>query len=127
MTTGLSPAASFTSALLNDPKLNLSVTTKTNSYTPSSSDISDNGKLVVMNVGSANNFNVPTNASNPYVIGTQIHILQRGSGQTTIAAVDGGTTTVNGTPGLKLRAQWSLATLIKIDTDVWVLIGDTSA
>ena len=37
------------------------------------------------------------------------------------------TVTVNGTPGLKLRAQWSAATLVKRDTNTWVLIGDTSA
>jgi hypothetical protein len=32
--------------------------------------------------------------------------------------------TVNATPGLKLRAQWSSATLIKRGTDTWVAIGD---
>ncbi len=31
--------------------------------------------------------------------------------------------TVNGT-GTKLRAQWSAATLVKLGTDSWTLIGD---
>ena len=38
-----------------------------------------------------------------------------------------GGVTINATPGLKLRAQWSSATLIKRATDTWVLIGDLSA
>ena len=38
-----------------------------------------------------------------------------------------GGVTINATPGLKLRAQWSYATLIKRATDTWVLVGDLSA
>ena len=47
-----------------------------------------------------------------------------------VAAVDVAATagvTINATPGLKLRAQWSSATLIKRATDTWVLVGDLSA
>jgi hypothetical protein len=95
---------------------------ETASYTLALSDAS---KVVEMNVGSANNLTVPTNGSIPFETGTQITILQTGSGQTTIVASGG--VTVNGTPGLKLRAQWSSATLIKRATDTWVAIGDLSA
>jgi hypothetical protein len=35
--------------------------------------------------------------------------------------------TVNGTPGLKLRTQYSTATLIQTATDNWLLAGDISA
>lgn len=55
--------------------------------------------------------------------GDQIMILQAGAGQVTIA---GNGATINGTPGLKLRAQWSSATLIKRGTNLWVLVGDTA-
>ena len=34
--------------------------------------------------------------------------------------------TVNGTPGLKLRTQWSVASLVKRGTDSWVLFGDVT-
>jgi hypothetical protein len=95
---------------------------ETASYTLALSDAS---KVVEMNVGSANNLTVPTNGLVPFETGTQITILQTGSGQTTIVASGG--VTVNGTPGLKLRAQWSSATLIKRATDTWVAIGDLSA
>lgn len=87
--------------------------------------LSDKNKLVEMNVGSANNLTVPLNNTAAFPVGSQIHILQTGSGQTTVVPTGG--VTVNATPGLKLRTQWSSATLIKRGTDTWVLIGDLSA
>jgi hypothetical protein len=77
-------------------------------------------------VATANTLSIPTDATFNFAIGTQINILQIGAGQTTIAAVTPGTTTVNGT-GLKLRAQWSMATCIKRAADLWVVIGDVVA
>jgi hypothetical protein len=82
----------------------------------------DRGKLVEMNVGSANTITVPTNASVAFPTGTQIDILQVGSGKTTIQGAGG--VTVNATPGLAIRAQWGGATLIKRGENTWVLIGD---
>jgi hypothetical protein len=35
--------------------------------------------------------------------------------------------TIRSTPGTYLRAQYSSATLTKINTDEWVIVGDTSA
>jgi hypothetical protein len=87
--------------------------------------LGDKGKLVEMNVATANNLTVPLNSSVAYPTGTQINILQTGAGQTTVVATGG--VTINATPGLKLRAQWSSATLIKRATDTWVLVGDISA
>ena len=87
--------------------------------------LSDADKLVELNVGGANNLTVPLNSSVAYSVGTQINILQTGAAQTTIVATGG--VTINATPGLKLRAQWSSATLIKRATDTWVAIGDLVA
>ena len=87
--------------------------------------LSDKGKLVEMSNASANNLTVPLNSSVAYPTGTQINILQTGAGQTTVVATGG--VTINASPGLKLRAQWSAATLIKRATDTWVLVGDLSA
>jgi hypothetical protein len=84
--------------------------------------LSDKAKVVEMGVGSANNLTVPTNASVAFPVGTQIHIVQTGSGQTTVVAPSGGT--VNTATTLKLRAQWSAATLIKRAENTWVLVGD---
>ena len=87
--------------------------------------LTDKDKLVELNNGSSISLLVPTN-SVAFPIGSQINILQTGVGQVTIAAASPGTTTINGTPGLKLRARWSSVTLIKRATESWVVIGDLS-
>jgi hypothetical protein len=86
--------------------------------------ISDAGKMIEMSSGF---FQIPTDASVNFPIGTQITVLQTTSSQITIQAVTPLTTTVNGTPGLKLRTQWSSATLVKRAANLWVAIGDLSA
>ena len=83
---------------------------------------SDRGKLVEMSGSSANTLTVPLHSTIAYPLGTQIDILQVGTGQTTVAGAAG--VTINGTPGLKIRAQWGGATLIKRGDNLWVLIGD---
>ena len=85
----------------------------------------DKDKMIEMGVGSANNLTVPLNSSVPYAIGTKISVVQTGSGQTTIAPTGG--VTINGTPGLKLRAQWSAVTLVKRAENTWVAFGDLTA
>ena len=87
--------------------------------------LADKNKIVEMNVGSSNNLTVPLNSSVEFPVGSQINILQVGVGQTTIVATAG--VTINSTPGLKMRAQFSYATLIKRATNTWVLVGDISA
>jgi len=76
-----------------------------------------------MTVAGANNFNVAT--STGLSAGQRIDIAQLGAGQTTVVAQSG--VTVNGTPGLKLRAQYSTATLICTASNTYVLAGDLSA
>jgi hypothetical protein len=98
----------------------LLIVEKTASYTLV---LSDKDKLVEMNSSSANTLTVPLNSSEAFPVGSQINILQTGTGQTTIDPVDSGVT-INATPGLKLRARWSSATLIKRAENVWVLAGD---
>ena len=87
--------------------------------------LADKDKVVEMGVASANNLTVPLNSSVAFPIGTQITLVQTGSGQTTVVATGG--VTINGTPGLKLRAQWAGATLIKRAENTWVVVGDLSA
>lgn len=85
---------------------------------------SDRDKLVELNNAAAITLTVPTNANSAFPVGSSLIILQTGAGQVTVS---GAGVTINGTPGLKLRTQWSSATLIKRATDTWVLIGDTAA
>ena len=86
---------------------------------------SDVNKLVELSNASAITLTIPTNSATPgFNVGDQINLLQTGAGQVTVG---GASVTLNGTPGTKLRAQWSSATLIKRATDTWVIIGDLSA
>lgn len=87
--------------------------------------LTDRDKLVEVSSGSGVTVTIPADASVAYPVGTSIDILQTGSGQVTIAGAGG--VTVNATPGLKLRTQWSSATLFKRATDTWVVFGDLSA
>lgn len=85
--------------------------------------LSDAGKIVEQNVGSANNLTVPLNASVAFPIGTDILINQYGAGQTTIVATGGVTLRSKG-GALKISAQYSGAALTKVGTDEWYVQGD---
>jgi len=117
------PVSTATQTAL-DAKVNSLVTidAETASYTLI---LANRDQMVEMNVGSANTLTVPTNSSVAFPVGTRIHVVQTGSGQTTITPAGG--VTVNGTPGLKTRAQWSAVTLVKRATDTWVAFGDLTA
>jgi hypothetical protein len=122
-TTDILTNKTLTSPTINGAIVNL--TTNAQTGTTYTSVLDDNGKIVEMNNAAANTLTVPLNATVAYAVGAQINILQTGVGQTTVVATSG--VTINSTPGLKLRAQWSSATLIKRATDSWVLVGDLSA
>jgi trimeric autotransporter adhesin len=112
-----------TTAAIDLGKLaDVSTSAQTASYTLV---LADKNKIVEMSVATANTLTVPPNSSVAYPVGSQINILQTGAGQTTVTA--GAGVTVNATPGLKIRTQWSYATLVKRATDTWVLVGDISA
>lgn len=89
-----------------------------------------NNELITANNASAQTYSIPTNASVAFPIGCQINIIQIGAGQVTINAVTSGTTTVLSSGGTaaapKLRVQYSAATLVKVATDTWYVIGDIS-
>ena len=87
--------------------------------------LSDATNMVEMESSSATTVTVPTNSSVAFPIGTTVDIFQKGTGQVTVSASGG--VTIYATPGLKLRTQYSGATLIKRDTNTWILTGDLSA
>lgn len=99
-----------------------SINQQTGAYT---TVLTDRDKLVEVSSASGVTVTIPANSTVAYPVGTSIDILQTGSGQVTIAGAGG--VTVNATPGLKLRTQWSSATLFKRATDTWVVFGDLSA
>jgi hypothetical protein len=96
---------------------------KTASYTLSA--LTERDSMIEVASGSATTITIPANSAVAFPVGTSIDILQTSTGQVTIAGAGG--VTVNATPGLKLRTQWSGATLFKRATDTWVVYGDLSA
>ena len=96
---------------------------KTASYALST--LTHRDSLVEISSTSATTLTVPLDSTVNYPVGTAIDILQTNTGQVTIAGAAG--VTVNGTPGLKLRTQWSSVTLFKRAADTWVVYGDLTA
>ena len=123
----LTGTQTLTNKTLTDPKINLAFDAETASYT---AVLANNGQVVTMDNSSANTFSIPTNASVAFPIGTQINVLQIGTGQTTIQAVTSGTTSVLSTGATaaapKLRVRYSAATCLKAGTDLWYVFGDIS-
>jgi hypothetical protein len=116
-------SVSVTGAVINHLTQNVPTLDSGNSY-KYTLVLSDDGKMIEMSTvsGQGNTVEIPLNSSVAFPVGTQITILQTGDGQTTVTGVLG--VTLNSTPGPKLRATWSPATLIKRSTNTWVLIGD---
>lgn len=99
------------------------ISQKTASYTLS--DLAERDTIVEISSQSATTLTIPADLDVNYPVGTTLDIIQTGSGQVTIAGANG--VTVNATPGLKLRTQWSSATLLKRAANTWLAFGDLSA
>jgi hypothetical protein len=86
--------------------------------------LTDSAKVVTLNNASAITLTVPTNASVAFPIGAQVNLVQLGAGQVTVSS--SATLRSQGSK-LKLNGIYSAATLLKIATDEWVLVGNTAA
>jgi hypothetical protein len=95
------------------------VDTKTADYTLVTADA---GRLII--VDSATDEDVTVDGSLDLAVGQRIDLLRLGAGEVTVVA---SSATVNGTPGLKLRAQYSAATVLCVGADSYVLVGDVKA
>ena len=115
-----------TSPTIVTPKITLSYSAKTTAYTFASGD---EGNVFSMNNATAQQFNIPTDATFNFAIGTQFNVFWiTGAGQPTIGAVTPGTTTVISTGATsatpKLRVANSMATALKIAANSWIVTGD---
>ena len=95
-------------------------TQATSAYTLS---LSDAGTRVEILFGSANTLTVPADASVNFAVGTEIVVVQAGSGTTTITPDSG--VTINSLGGLLDTAgQWGVVTLVKRAANTWIAYGD---
>jgi hypothetical protein len=88
--------------------------------------LTDSGNTVRVNTGSSNTVTVPADSTTNFPTGTQINIIQWGTGQTSIQEA-AGVTVRSKNSNKKLAAQYAGATLIKVDPNEWALIGDLTA
>lgn len=120
----LSASVSSLSSTINSTKyISISNITSSSPYTL---QLSNDGQLIAYLNSASTTFTIPPESGSgsvPFLTGTQINILQKGSG--TVLAAGGTGVTVNGTPGKRTRTTYALATYIKIGSNEWVVVGDT--
>ena len=116
----------LTAPIINTPLISSTYTAKTASYTFASGD---EGNTFSMNNAATQQFNIPTDATFNFAVGTEINVFWiTGAGQPTIGAVTPGTTTVISTGATsatpKLRVANSGATCKKLAANSWIVFGD---
>ena len=121
---GTSPT--IATPVISSPKISSTYTAKTAAYTFASGD---EGQLFSMNNAATQQFNIPTDATFNFAVGTEINVFWiTGAGQPTIGAVTPGTTTVISTGATsatpKLRVANSGATCKKLAANSWIVFGD---
>jgi hypothetical protein len=103
-------------------------TISANTYTIASGD--ESKILLISNGSTASTVYIPTDATWNAPVGTNITIVQVGSGQVTVQATTSGTTTVNSTGASatapKTRTTSASAILVKTSSNVWYVFGDVS-
>jgi hypothetical protein len=121
---GTSPT--IATPVISSPKISSTYSAKTAAYTFASGD---EGNLFSMNNAASVQFNIPTDATFNFAIGTEFNVFWiTGAGQPTIGATTPGTTTVISTGATsatpKLRVANSGATCKKIAANSWIIFGD---
>jgi len=118
----------LTAPVISSPKISSTYSAKTAAYTFVSGD---EGNIFSMNAATSVQFNIPTDATFNFAVGTEINVFWiTGAGQPTIGAVTPGTTTVISTGATsatpKLRVANSGATCKKLAANSWIIFGDIS-
>jgi len=114
-------AATLSNKVLTSPQINLGINPiTTTAYQP---ELADNGKLTTLNNAGAIGVTIPLNATTAFPIGAQLNFAQIGDGTVTFIPATGAVT-IGATPGFRLRTKWSTATITKIATNTWILVGD---
>jgi len=131
VTADLSTAQTLTNKTLTLPIITQPQATPTFSANAYTLVLGDQGDILLANNSStAGTINIPTDASVNFPIGTQITILNVGSGLITVSATTPGTTTVRSTGATaaspKCRAQYSAMTIWKQAANLWYAFGDIS-
>lgn len=85
--------------------------------------LNDNGKVIPINSSASAVVTIPPESSVNFPIGTNITILQTGTGETSIAP-GAGVTLLSDSSKRKIKAQYAAAGLLKTAADNWVAFGN---
>lgn len=99
------------------------VNAKTANYTL---ELADAGQLVTMDNAADRTITVPPQSSVTWLSNTRIDLARLGAGNVTIAA-GSGVTILSAANKLKIAPQYAGATLVRLSSDNWLLIGSLSA
>lgn len=85
--------------------------------------LTDHARIVTMDNAASNVVTVPLNASVAYPLGTEIRIIQKGAGATSVTGDTG--VTLNGISAGSgaMTGQWDEVRLYKEATDTWIVTG----
>ena len=99
------------------------LSTKTTDY---NLGLADAGQTLLIDSTIDRTVTVPLNSAVPFAIGQRLDVVRLNTGNVTFAGAVG--VTINSkNSNKKIAARYSGATLIKYDTNTWVLIGDLTA
>jgi len=92
-------------------------------YTPGTAQV---GQLITLDNAGGETITIPANATTAFAIGDQLNFMNLATGTATFVA--GGTAVIRSAGSkLKLTTQYAVCTVLKIDTDAWVMVGNVSA
>lgn len=92
-------------------------------YTIGTADV---GKLITFGNAGGETVTIPANASVAFAIGDQVNFMNLSTGTATFVA--SGTAVIRSAGSkLKLADQYAVCTVLKIDTDAWVMLGNVKA
>ena len=92
-------------------------------YTPGTAQV---GQLTTLNNAAAQTITIPANATTAFAIGDQLNFMLLGTGTATFAP--GGTAVIRSAGSkLKLTTQYAVCTVLKWDTDAWIMVGNVTA
>jgi hypothetical protein len=92
-------------------------------YTPGTAQV---GQLITLDNAGGETITIPANATTAFAIGDQLNFMNLATGTATFVA--GGTAVIRSAGSkLKLTTQYAVCTVLKIDTDAWVMVGNVTA
>jgi len=89
-------------------------------------ELLDMGKILSMNVSTANTLTIPLDSAINFPVGSSIEIMQYGAGQTTITGTVGVVIRSKGSQK-KVSARYGTVKIVKLATNEWLLTGDLAA